>query len=77
MSQKEDFEWFKKNFESVINGHLGQSVVISNGKVIGYYPSDRLALEAMKDAQEGSFIVQRCLPQETSDFVYYTGRFAF
>lgn len=74
--QLEDFAWFDKNRESIIKDHLGQSVVIKDKAIVGYYPNDRKALEAMKDCQPGSFIVQRCLSRSNTDMFYYTGRYA-
>ena len=77
MAQRDDFRWFEANRESIIEGHFGQSVVIRNASIVGYFPSDRAALDAMKNEPAGSYIIQRCFPQEQSDFIYYTGRFAF
>lgn len=77
MSQKECFDWYLANRDSVVSGHIGKSVVIRDNTVLAYYDSDRDAIDAMKSEPAGSFIIQRCLPDEQSNLIYYTGRFAF
>lgn len=77
MTQIDDFKWFEANREAIIKDHIGQSVVIRNAQILGYFPTDRKALDAMKNEPVGSYIIQRCFPQEQCDFIYYTGRYAF
>ena len=77
MSQKESYDWFLKNQDSIVSGHIGQSVVIKDNCVVSYYNSDREALDAMKSEPKGSYIIQKCLTNEQNNLIYYTGRFAF
>lgn len=73
----EDFEWFDKNREKIIEGHLNESVVIKDKKVLSYYPDDSSALNAMRGQEKGSFIIQRCIPVADDVQYYYTGRYSF
>lgn len=76
-NSKEDYIWFKDNRSKIIKNHIGESVVIQNKNIMGYYPNDRLALESMEGKELGTFIIQRCLPKEQNDMFYYTGRYSF
>ena len=77
MNINEDYQWFKENRDLIIQGHEGSSVVIKNKHVIAYFDNDQDALNSMLNEQSGSYIIQKCIPQEDSDMFYYTGRYSF
>ena len=76
-NSKDDYNWFKDNRSKIIEKHIGESVVIQNRNIVGYYPNDQLALESMAGKKLGTFIIQRCFPEEQNDMFYYTGRYSF
>ena len=76
-NSKDDYNWFKDNRSKIIEKHIGESVVIQNRNIVGYYPNDQLALESMTGKKLGTFIIQRCFPEEQNDMFYYTGRYSF
>ena len=76
---KADFKWFNENREEIIKDHINKRVVIRNKEVLGYYPTDRAAIDAMaaKGLPMGEYSVQKCIPEENDINYYYTGRYAF
>lgn len=74
--RKADFDWFNENRDNIINGHIGERVVIQNKSVKGYFASDRDAIDGMRSSNIGQYIIQRCLAEDDDTEFYYTGRFA-
>lgn len=78
-SIKEDYQWFKDNRDQIIANHIGERVVIKDKNIVGYFPDDKQSLDAMneKGFPMGTYIVQRCLSEDSDTEYYYTGRYAF
>lgn len=74
-----DFKWFNANRAEIIKDHINERVVIRNKEVLGYYPTDRAAIDAMaaRGLPIGEYSVQRCRTAEDDVEYYYTGRYAF
>jgi hypothetical protein len=60
----QEYFYYTAHQEEIINGHLGDYVVIKNSNVLGYYPGMLEALDAMADQnmELGSFMVHKCRP---------------
>jgi len=58
--------------------HAGKFVVIKGDRIVGFYPSERVALEAMKSEQLGTFLVQQCqsIDEETARYASRVVAFA-
>lgn len=76
---QEDFNFFKKNRDKIIKGHVGEFVVIKDGKVQNYFKSENDAMTDMKNKgfKLGTYIIQKCISAEEGRVVYYTRRVAF
>lgn len=77
-SLSENFQYFMENQNQIVNGHIGESVLIYDGIVIGYYPSDIAAYkEAVKQYAPGSFLIQQCLAGKESYTQSFHSRVSF
>ena len=76
---KSDFHWFNDNRNDIIKDHMNERVVIRTKEVLGYYPTDRAAIDAMaeKGLAIGEYSVQRCRTAEDDIEYYYTNKYAF
>lgn len=64
---QKDFEFFLENRSEIIEGHLGKFVVIADQQVVGYFAGQIEAIERVgKERPIGTFLVQRCEPDEES-----------
>lgn len=77
MSRQDDFEWFLKHRDELVREHNGQSVVIRDGRILGFYDDDFTAFNAMKGQSPESYIIQQCLPPDQTDLFYLTGAYSF
>lgn len=77
VSRQTDFKWFLDNKPKILEGHLGQSVVIRDSSILGYYPNDLEAYAAMQKEDPETYIIQPCLPDEQADLFYFTGVYSF
>jgi hypothetical protein len=71
-SQREEYQWFKENRDTIIKDHYRENVLIHDKKVVGYYPN----LDASADAADtmgfepGTYTCQDCLPVD-EDYVLF------
>lgn len=64
--QKEDYDWFIKNYDNIYEKHGICYVAIKNKRVIGVYNTFGVAVnETIKVEKPGSFIVQLCNGNES------------
>lgn len=62
-SLKKEFEFFKRNQDTLVAEHEGKFVVISDEAVVGVYDSELEAYhETQKERPLGTFIIQHCMP---------------
>ena len=62
---KDEFDFYLKNQESLLEEHEGKFVVIKGHKVIGSFDNIREAVdETSKEHEPGTFLVQKCTPGE-------------
>lgn len=67
----DEFEFFIRNQESLVDEYEGQYIVIKNQKVIGSYPSEWKAYtETQKVHELGTFLIQKCEPGPSAYMVY-------
>ncbi len=77
-SLKENFEYFMEHRTEIVSGHIGESVAIYDGEVIGYYPSDLDAYkECVKRYTPGTFLIQQCFKEEESYVQSFHSRVSF
>lgn len=69
----DDNKWFRDNREAIIAGHHGEEVVIRDGKIRGYYPTLKAALDGMKPLVIGECVVSECLTEEEEMRSLFTG----
>lgn len=76
---QENFNFFKKNRDKIIENHLGEFVVIKNKEVQDYFKSENEAMIAMKNKgfEPGTYIIQKCVSAKDAMIMYYTQRVAF
>jgi hypothetical protein len=59
----EELDFFIKNQDQLVKEYMGKTLVLKGSKVIGVYPDAISAyLEAQKEHELGSFMIQPCLP---------------
>lgn len=60
---KDEFEWYIAHQNEMVEKHNGKYVVIKNGKVLGVYDDELIAIkETQKSEELGTFLVQRVAP---------------
>ena len=59
------YMWFDIKRDEIITGHEKERVLISENKVLGYFPTEKDAVENAKKLglKLGNFLVQRCITQ--------------
>jgi non-ribosomal peptide synthetase component E (peptide arylation enzyme) len=73
----DEFEFYDANQAEIVNGHLGEFVVIKDLKVRGYYKTEEEALDSMLGEELGTFMVQRCQEPGTDIAHYYNNEVVF
>ena len=68
-----EYAFFKSIRDQLVKEHLGQSVVIKDESILGFYASD---VEAIRETQKtypmGTFIVQKCVPEDQEMQKFYS-----
>jgi len=60
---KKEFEFYLKNQDNLVKQYAGRYIVIKDEKVIGDYKTTIEALEeSKKKYEEGTFLIQLCVP---------------
>lgn len=73
-----EFDYYLANRDELVKKYNGKVIVIKNQKVIGQYDSELEAvLEASKTDEMGTFLVQRCSPDENSFTQTFHSRVTF
>ena len=67
------YNWFDMKRDEIITGHENERVLISDNKVLGYFPDERAAVaKALNEGLEpGNFLVQRCITEEAELKMFY------
>ena len=64
---EKEFEFFKKNQQSLVEKYKGQYIVIIGNDVVGNYPSNEIALYNAKQKYIiGTFLIQHCIEGESA-----------
>lgn len=64
---EKEFDFFKKNQQSLVEKYKGQYIVIIGNEVIGSYPSNEIALYYAKQKYDiGTFLIQHCIEGENA-----------
>ncbi len=67
----ENYNYFMDHLDEIVQGHIGESVLIYDGNIIGYFSSDLAGYrEGMKRYSPGSFLLGKCLPKK-EDYVQH------
>lgn len=64
---KENYKFYDLNREAINAGHIGDYVLIRDGKVVGYFKDDMDAFATVQDdlpLKPGSIMIHQCLPEE-------------
>lgn len=71
-----DYEFFKANLESITKGHIGEFVVVKDCAVLGYFKTQKQAIETMKQKghEIGTFILQECVKNINDNKVVFHSR---
>lgn len=72
-----DFEYYTAHQSEIVNGHLGDYVVIKDAKVLGYYKEEMEAFASMKSDIPGTFMVKKCKPKGEDIETYYNHQVRF
>lgn len=63
----EDFTWYLENYDELCEKYGGSYIAIKDKKVLGTYSSYSEAVRTTEQSVKlGSFIVQKCGPDETA-----------
>lgn len=67
------YNWFDMNRDSLVQGHEGERVLISDGKSLGYFSDEQSAVAAAKKQglKLGDFLVQRCISAQKEEQMFY------
>lgn len=73
------YEWFNTNRANIIAEHINDYVLLSNNTAVGYYKTME---DALSDANKrgialGTFLVQKCIPEQEDIVTFYSQRVAF
>ncbi|MCL2193974.1 MAG: hypothetical protein FWB78_11355 [Treponema sp.] len=74
---RDDFDYYTANQAEIVEGRLGEYVVIKDSSVVGYYSDEADAFGAMKGHELGTFIVKKCQAPGTDVITYYNNQVAF
>jgi hypothetical protein len=58
-----DFEYYTAHQSEIVDGHLGDFVVIKDAQVLGYYKEEMEAFASMRSEVPGTFMVKKCKPK--------------
>jgi hypothetical protein len=72
-----DFEYYTAHQSEIVDGHLGEFVVIKDARVLGYYKDEMAAFASMKAEVPGTFMVKKCKPQGEDIETYYGSQVVF
>ncbi|MDR2797933.1 MAG: hypothetical protein LBB80_06285 [Treponema sp.] len=72
-----DFEYYTAHQAEIVNGHLGEFIVIKDARVLGYYKDEMTAFTSMKTEVPGTFMVKKCKPQGKDIETYYGSQVVF
>lgn len=65
MTLKENFKFFIENQNELVSKYPGKFIIIRNKEVVRDFESESLAYQhAIKNFEEGTFLIQECLPGE-------------
>jgi hypothetical protein len=73
----DDFEYYIARQSEIVEGHLGEFVVIKGAQVSGYYKEEMEAFAAMKSEVPGTFMVKKCEPKGEDIETYYGNQVVF
>ena len=75
---EKEFKYYLEKQEELVEKYNGKVLVIKNCEVIGVYNSEQEALvEATKQYELGTFLVQKCEPGVESSTQTFNSRVAF
>jgi hypothetical protein len=74
---QQDFEYYTANQDNIVDGHLGEYVVVMDSQVLGYYAKEIEAFIAMKKHKLGTFIVKKCQLKGTDIVTYFNNQVRF
>ena len=71
--QKDDYNWFRENYDSLFNKYGNSFLAIKNEQIIGKFNSYADAVREVGQKEElGTFIVQKCDGTESAYTNYIT-----
>jgi hypothetical protein len=73
----DDFDYYTAHQDEIINGHLGEFVVIKDAVVLGYYKAEMEAFNSMKNHELGTFMVKKCQLPGTDIVTYFNNQVRF
>ena len=76
MKLKPEYDHFKQHLEGFLRDHRGEFVVIRGEQVLGFYPTEKAAMDAMAKERLGTFLVKECVPTD-QDVAEYHSRAVF
>ena len=67
------YDWFDIQRDEIIKGHENERVLISNNKVLGYFPDEKTAVASAlsKGLKVGTFLIQRCITEDAELQMFY------
>jgi hypothetical protein len=72
-----DFEYYTAHQSEIVDGHLGEFVVIKDARVLGYYKEEMAAFASMKLEVPGAFMVKKCKPKGEDIETYLNSQVVF
>ena len=61
---EKEYAYFSANRDGLVKEHAHEYVVIKGEEIKGFFPSENAALEAMRNHELGTFLIQHCVPEE-------------
>ena len=68
-NRREDFYWFKSNYDDLYAKYGHKFIAIQNKKILGVYNSHREAIDSRPE-EIGTYIIQECNGDESGYTVY-------
>lgn len=73
---EKEYNYFLSIRDKLVEEHLNEFVVIKNNTIIGYYLTEKEAIENTVNEELGTFLIKQCTPDD-QDIQKYHSRAVF
>jgi DNA-binding cell septation regulator SpoVG len=70
---KDEVSYYRAEQDAIVEGHLGEFVIIEDRKVVGYYKDIEAAIKATAGHELGKFMLSKC-ERKGEDIIHFYNR---